>query len=103
MKNHRLHPEAEEDAKESVRFYRKRSRRAGKGFSRELGETITLARRFPEMGTPHAKSPGMRGLRLNSYPHTVHYKIHEDEIQIYAVAHHSRRPDYWLDRVDDDF
>jgi toxin ParE1/3/4 len=35
---------------------------------------------------------------LNRFPFALIYRIERDEVQILAVAHHSRRPGYWRER-----
>ena len=32
-------------------------------------------------------------------PYSLFFQVNTDEIVIFAVAHHSRRPDYWIDRM----
>jgi toxin ParE1/3/4 len=39
--------------------------------------------------------PGVRRVVLNRFPFALIYRIERDEVQILAVAHHSRRPGYW--------
>ena len=35
---------------------------------------------------------------MKHFPYSVIYIVAGDEIQVLAVAHHSRRPGYWLKR-----
>lgn len=42
--------------------------------------------------------PGVRRVVLNRFPFALIYRIERDEVQILAVAHHSRRPSYWRER-----
>jgi hypothetical protein len=39
-----------------------------------------------------------RVLALHNFPYSLVYRIQGDEIRIVAVAHHSRRPGYWVER-----
>jgi hypothetical protein len=32
-------------------------------------------------------------------PYSLFFKVNTDEVVILAVAHHSRRPGYWIDRM----
>jgi hypothetical protein len=38
-------------------------------------------------------------LRVQRFRYSVVYTVIDDDLRIYAVAHHSRRPGYWLARV----
>ncbi|HEX4953384.1 MAG TPA: hypothetical protein VF017_08330 [Thermoanaerobaculia bacterium] len=40
----------------------------------------------------------MRRLVLNRFPYSLFYTADSEEIRIFAVAHHSRRPGYWRHR-----
>jgi hypothetical protein len=35
---------------------------------------------------------------VNRFPYNVVYRIRDDDIYVVAVAHTSRRPNYWKDR-----
>jgi plasmid stabilization system protein ParE len=36
---------------------------------------------------------------LSGYPYDLVYSVRADEIVVLAVAHHSRQPEYWADRL----
>lgn len=44
---------------------------------------------------------GIRIFRLKRFPYYLYYDHHAERgtIIVYAVAHHSRRPDYWRKRM----
>ena len=42
--------------------------------------------------------PGVRHKVLHRFPFALIYEIEADEIRVFAVAHHSRRPGYWRNR-----
>ena len=51
---------------------------------------------------PRAWSPIRKDIRkciLKKFPYNIIYAIEEDLIIILAVAHQHRRPDYWIDRI----
>ncbi|MDZ7625850.1 MAG: hypothetical protein U5J96_15570 [Ignavibacteriaceae bacterium] len=35
---------------------------------------------------------------VNVFPYNIVYTIHNDYIQVIAIAHQHRKPNYWLDR-----
>jgi toxin ParE1/3/4 len=52
---------------------------------------------FPEIGHP-MKRHQVRRFNLRGFPYHLIYRI-EENIVIYAVAHHKRRPGYWSSRL----
>jgi hypothetical protein len=42
---------------------------------------------------------GVRAKVLDRFPYTLMYTVNDDELFIVAVAHQSRRPTYWADRL----
>jgi len=61
-------------------------------------ETIDLIRTHPEFGTLRDTRRPTRQLRINRFPYNVVYQTRDDDIYVVAVAHTSRRPDYWKHR-----
>lgn len=51
----------------------------------------------PDLGWPH--HAGTRLQRVAGFPYGVIFLVKENCVQIVAVAHFSRRSDYWFDRV----
>jgi toxin ParE1/3/4 len=82
---------------EHVAFYE--ARRAGLGarylsaFEAAIERACSSPDRFPV-----AHPPGIRRIRISGFPFSVLYRIAADEIEVLALAHHSRRPDYWTAR-----
>jgi len=82
---------------EAAQFYNEREPGLGKAFldaAKEAGERI---RRNPAMYAFYEKP--IRGCRVWPFPHRLFYRELSDRIQIVAVAHPSRRPGYWQDRL----
>ena len=44
---------------------------------------------------------GFRRYILTRFPFSVIYKEEKEKIYIIAVMHNSRKPNYWMERVDD--
>lgn len=44
-------------------------------------------------------SPKTRRYRMDRFEYSIHYAVEADAIVIAAVAHPSRNPGYWLDRL----
>ncbi len=45
-------------------------------------------------------SEPVRGSVIDVFPYSILYVFLESHVLILAVSHHSRRPDYWVDRLD---
>ena len=41
----------------------------------------------------------VRGKLLRRFPYIIIYAIEPNQVRILAVAHQSRRPSYWVDRL----
>ena len=91
-----FHPSARRELLKHSEWYRERSLAAAAGFEREFDHAVSRILEAPER-YPITRR-GRRRFVMLKYPFAVIYRIHEQEIQIIAVAHHSRRPDYWLRR-----
>ena len=98
MAGHWLHPAAESEFAEAVDFY---IRRAGgmiaRGYVAEVTRALSRLEQNQQFGTP-AKG-GLRKLPLRRFPDSIVYRESNDGPRVYAIAHQSRRPDYWRQRT----
>jgi plasmid stabilization system protein ParE len=92
-----IHPSALAELKSAVTWYMQRNEAAVLNFASELDRALTLIvsapRRWPA-GEHHT-----RKFVLQRFPYAIFYREREDAIQIVAIAHGSRRPWYWKDRL----
>ena len=88
---------AQEEHLEALRFYRADSLQIAKSFNREFKREIALLRERPWIGSPHIE--GRRRKVFAHFPYSFVYVLQDSLLTIHAVAHHSRDPEYWLDRV----
>jgi toxin ParE1/3/4 len=91
-----FHPAAIEEAEAAARWYRERSPRAAARFVDEVNQVIDKIVDAPQRWAlgPH----GIRRVKLPCFPFLVVYRESNDAIQILAVAHGHRRPNYWKTR-----
>lgn len=52
---------------------------------------------FPQHGRPYLG--GTRRVLLRRFPFSLVYLNEPGELLVLAVAHHRRRPGYWIDRI----
>ena len=88
---------AEEDYTASLSWYAERSEQAALGFEAAFAQALDAIAatpdRYPKCDDRH------RFCLLKRYPFQVIYRsISKDRLLIVAVAHASRRPDYWQTR-----
>ncbi len=92
-----IHPSALADLKSAVMWYLQHSDTAAKKFVAEVDRAVGLI-----VEAPSRWPIGERGTRrfiLNRFPFAVVYREKRDAVQILALAHGHRNPEYWGDRL----
>jgi plasmid stabilization system protein ParE len=93
---------AAEEAIEAAAWYERERSGLGVEFSDAIDTAIDL---LEDEIVPLASMPGAAGARgarrlvLRRFPYDVVVLDLREEIVVVAVAHHSRRPGYWRDRL----
>jgi plasmid stabilization system protein ParE len=94
-----IHPDANEELHASGDYYATNANNSvAFAFISEFERVIALLIENQQRG-PHSEN-GIRLYHFKQFPFTVFYE--EDELkgpQIFAVAHQSREPGYWKDRL----
>jgi hypothetical protein len=98
MRALRYHPKATAEAFRSAEFYETRLAGLGAEFLDELDRTVMQVEHDPERQA--ADKSGIRSVRLTRFPFRIHYVVDPDRIRILAVAHSSRKPNYWRPRME---
>lgn len=80
-----------------VAYYHMHEPGLGARFAAAVEEATARALAFPLSGTRASKNT--RRVFVRDFPFAVVYRLEPDGILIVAVAHHSRRPEYWHLRV----
>jgi plasmid stabilization system protein ParE len=92
-----FHPDAAEEAVGARQWYAGFSDRIGRRFQKAYDRTFDRI-----IDNPRLWPKGMhrtRFLRIERYPYVVIYRHRQMEIIVIAVAHTSRKPGYWKDRL----
>jgi plasmid stabilization system protein ParE len=82
----------------AIRWYEQQRTGLGDELLDAITETIDLIRTHPEIGVPRSTRRPSRQVHVNRFPYNVVYRIRDNDIYVVAVAHTSRRPDYWKHR-----
>ncbi len=91
-------PEAQKEFMAEVAFYEAAQPGLGKRFSSSVEKTVSLVVAFPHVGSPSVS--GTRRAVIKGFPFWLIYKpLENDRIIIFAIAHQSRQPGYWVNRV----
>lgn len=96
-----VHPEADEEIQAAVRYYEAQRSSLGDDFLAELrthlerivDDPLTL----PKLETA-PKRLDIRRILIQRFKYVVVFEVFDNEILVLAVAHGSRRPNYWLKR-----
>ena len=93
-----LHPAARREIRRAFGWYlQEASARIAAGFLDDFEDTLALLKTHPEIGEPGGSNT--RRLIFQRHPYTVVYQLKGDTIEIVAIAHHSRQPEYWAGRL----
>jgi toxin ParE1/3/4 len=92
-----LHPAAAQELHLAVDWYLAEAGTfTAARFIAEFEHLQAVILRNPQVGAPG--SYATRKCIFRSFPYTVVYRAAGERIDIVAVAHHSRRPNYWSSR-----
>ena len=95
---YQFHPEAESEHLEAIAYYE--TKRPGLGAT-YLAEFERLLSRVCD--APHRysieRAPDIRRIRFRRFPFTVLFRESHGTVEVLAVAHHRRRPAYWIGRL----
>ena len=91
-----FHPEAADDYANSYAWYFGKVRHVAEAFEREIKRSLRLITTYP-MRWPVYRGQYHR-IMVRHFPFSLVYGSFEGCLVVVAVAHGSRRPDYWRDR-----
>ena len=97
MKRVAFHVEADIEVTEAARYYETKAPGLGSSFLLDIENALEQIRVNPEAFQLIADH--VRRKLLRRFPYSILYAIEPDRIRVLAVAHHRRRPGYWLHRV----
>ena len=92
-----FHHEATTDYETALHWYFERNEVVAFKFWEEIDQAVNKISATPQRWAKHIS--GARRLLLHRFPYAVVYRELPDSIQIVAVAHLSRRPGYWISRI----
>lgn len=99
MKRARFVAPARRELIAEVTYYNNKEFGLGSRFLVAVEDATARALAYPLTGTP--ASERTRRMFLKDFPFALVYRLDEDGIVVFALAHHARRPEYWRARIDD--
>lgn len=91
-----FHPQVKLEVHDSLLWYNEKSEGLGDSFLLELEQANHILQEAPTVW-PKAKGKIYK-YNLKRFPFIIYYKVTQNTVFVYAVAHASRRPGYWLSR-----
>jgi len=91
-----LHEDVDEEFKAGITFYESRQPGLGDSFFQRVSEGFELILAQPLAG--QILSDAFRRRLIRQFPYSIVYRVESDSVFVLAVAHWSRRPDYWKAR-----
>jgi plasmid stabilization system protein ParE len=88
---------AETEIDEAVSWYQEQSEDESLKFLDEFDRAVRVITTYPLIAVEI--EPAIRNFIFHRFPYSLIYSIDEDTIVVLAVAHQSREPRYWADRV----
>ncbi|WP_038164344.1 type II toxin-antitoxin system RelE/ParE family toxin [Verrucomicrobium sp. BvORR106] len=93
-----IHPEAEAEITDAVRWYEERSAKLGVRFLAQV--TLALQKIADDPSRFQSVGGGIQVYRMDRWPYKIMYAYDESAslVRVVCVMHNKRRPGYWSDR-----
>jgi mRNA-degrading endonuclease RelE of RelBE toxin-antitoxin system len=92
-----IHESADEELNAAALFYESRETDLGQEFLKELSISFNRIREYPYSYSIVFEE--YRRCVMARFPFSVVYRIEEESVLVFAVAHLRRRPGYWRNRA----
>ena len=100
MKSIDLHPAARREWESSAAFYAKRDENLAADFNLRVWSALSEIALYPYRFPFAQDMRPLRKFHLGRFPFTILYINNPDRIWVAAIAHGSRRPGFWLERLE---
>jgi plasmid stabilization system protein ParE len=96
--NYRFHPGAQAEHLDTVVFYESQRKGLGAAYVEAFETMMNHVVESPYRYHIERK-PNIRVVSITKFPYKIIFRDEENDIQVLAVSHKKRRPDYWLSRL----
>lgn len=94
-----VHPDVYSELEDSRAWYEERAKNLGNEFLDEIDRAVSTVQQAPTMWPWYNGQLGLRRFLTHRFPYAVIYRPTSSPIQIIAVMHLHRHPDYWKNRI----
>jgi len=91
-----IHPDAVSEIREAALYYQAQQIGLGERFLSTVQESLTRISNFPESFPVVANN--VRQCKVVRFPYAIVYRLQVNYIQVIALAHSRRKPQYWSKR-----
>jgi toxin ParE1/3/4 len=91
--------EAERELAEASEWFDEHTGIGSSGFVALIREVVEAISETPFAAPPWSYAPEFRAWTLRRIPYRVIYEVQDQVVRIVAIAHTSRDPEHWLDRL----
>jgi len=88
---------AEQELYDAQAYYEKRQENLGSIFKEILYKAIKRVVNFPK--SYEEVKPSIRKCTIHKFPYNILYSARNDKILIIAITNHKRKPNYWVNRI----
>ena len=92
-----IHSSAKQELTDAIDWYEKERKGRGARFFIAYLKTINAILVNPFIFPKEFEE--VRKAQVQKFPYTIFYELHENEVFIYAVFHHKRNPEAWIERL----
>ncbi len=93
----KFHSDASRDLRKAQEYYARAGEQVAKRFRLAMKNALRQIAKSPE-ASPMCDD-AHRQLVLRDFPYSIIYRVDDGTVIVVAVAHASRDPDYWRNRV----
>lgn len=94
-----VHPEVFEELEHSRQWYEERAEKLGTEFLDEVNRAAETVRQAPAIWPLYDEQRSIRRYLVHRFLYGLVYRIRHTAVEIIAVMHLRRRPDYWRERL----
>jgi plasmid stabilization system protein ParE len=102
VKRARYHPAARDELRGAVAFNEAERPGGGVDLEEAVRRVIRRIQLLPQSGPrwPRIDAHEIRRAKVKRHPYLVVYGVLEDHLVVLAIAHTSKRPGYWRERIE---
>lgn len=94
-----VHPDVYKELEHSRQWYEERTNGLGIDFLDEVSRAIETICQEPAIWPFYDEKSMIRRYLVHRFPYGIVYRVRDHVIQIFAVMHLRRNPDYWRERM----